>query len=121
MRVGRALTSWRMRAASPTAAASKMSSSGRAARSAASASVLPSYIAARIADDSVIGRAAPAAGRSPRASRQRLAPAIVELASDDETEDLRGTAAGQQEARVAEVALDRVLHGQTVGREDARG
>src|SRR5262245_31584918 len=98
-----------MRAASPTAAASKMSRSGRAARNAASASVLPSYIAARIADDSLIRRA----------SRQHVASAIVELAPDDQTQDLRGASTGQQEPGVAEVALDRVLHGQTVRREDA--
>src|SRR5262249_62049913 len=93
-----------MRAASPTAAASKMSSAGRAANNAARASVLPSYIAARIADDSLIRRI----------SRQHLAAAIVELAPDDETEDLRGATTGQEEPRVAEVALDPVLDGQAV-------
>src|SRR6185436_18504684 len=45
----------------------------------------------------------------------------VELAPDHDAQDLRGPAARQQEARVAEVALRRVFGGQAVGAEHPRG
>src|SRR5688572_25529488 len=44
----------------------------------------------------------------------------VEVAANHDPQDLRRAAAGEQEARVAEVPLHRVLHGEAVGGEDAR-
>src|SRR5438552_13870862 len=44
-----------------------------------------------------------------------------EVAGDHQAQDLGGAAAGEQEAGVAEVALDRIFHGQDVGGQDAGG
>src|SRR5207249_10270025 len=45
----------------------------------------------------------------------------VEVPPDDDAQDLRGATAPEEEAGVPEVALDRVLGGERVRGEDARG
>src|SRR5688572_13498638 len=54
-------------------------------------------------------------------SREDLPAIPVEVTPDDQPEDFRGAAPGQEEAGVAEIALHRVLGGQAIGGEDAGG
>src|SRR4030095_2145823 len=58
--------------------------------------------------------------RAGRSGESRT-PVPVEVAPDDHAQDLGGASPRQQKARVPEVALDRILHGEPVRGEDPGG
>src|SRR6267143_251669 len=56
----------------------------------------------------------------PRPSGEGLAAVPVEIAPDDHAQDLGGASTGQEESRIPEIALHRILHREAVGGEDPR-